>query len=63
LGKETWILLPFNSDWRWLVERSDSPWYPTAKLYRQRQMGDWRNVLDQVRADLSERFKSVISDL
>jgi tetratricopeptide (TPR) repeat protein len=62
LGKETWILLPFNSDWRWLVDRHDSPWYPTAKLYRQRQMGDWRDVLDQVRVDLIERYKSVIEN-
>jgi len=52
LGKPTWVLLPPNSDWRWLRERSDSPWYPGMKLYRQQQAGNWTPVLDAVRADL-----------
>jgi tetratricopeptide (TPR) repeat protein len=41
LGKEVWILLPYVPDWRWLLDRNDSPWYPTAKLYRQEVIGDW----------------------
>jgi Tfp pilus assembly protein PilF len=53
LGRPTWILLPFNSDWRWLQERDDSPWYPTARLYRQRRAGDWPEVLARVAADLA----------
>jgi len=53
LGKRTWILLAYAADWRWLLDRSDSPWYPTAKLYRQRTRGEWSSVFEQVAADLS----------
>lgn len=52
LGQPTWILLAFAADWRWLLDRSDSPWYSTAKLYRQSRPRDWIDVLDQVVADL-----------
>lgn len=52
LGRPTWVLLAFAADWRWLLDRSDSPWYPTAKLYRQSRAGDWSAVLEQVAADL-----------
>ena len=48
LGKPVWILLAFSPDWRWLLEREDSPWYPTARLFRQHQRGDWENVFDRV---------------
>ena len=48
LGKPVWILLAFSPDWRWLLEREDSPWYPTAKLFRQRQRGDWEGVFQRV---------------
>ena len=41
LGRPVWILLPFNPDWRWLLERNDSPWYPTAVLFRQKRDGEW----------------------
>ena len=44
LGKPVWIMLPKASDWRWLLERSDSPWYPTARLFRQQTPGDWDPV-------------------
>jgi hypothetical protein len=53
LGQKTWILLPFNADCRWLLNRSDSPWYPSATLYRQASSGDWRGVLTRVAADLN----------
>jgi tetratricopeptide (TPR) repeat protein/ADP-heptose:LPS heptosyltransferase len=54
LGKSTWILLPRYPDWRWLLNRSDSPWYSTVTLYRQARAGDWRDVLQRVHADLLE---------
>lgn len=52
LGKQVWMLVPPNSDWRWLRERSDSPWYPTLKLYRGSKGGQWSEVLARVGADL-----------
>ena len=56
LGKETWILLSHVPDWRWLLDREDSPWYPSVKLYRQPVIGDWDSVLDKVKIDL-ERYR------
>jgi ADP-heptose:LPS heptosyltransferase len=53
LGRPVWILLPFNSDWRWLRDRDDSPWYASARLYRQRRLGEWPEVLARVARDLS----------
>jgi tetratricopeptide (TPR) repeat protein len=52
LAKPVWILLPFSPDWRWLLNRRDSPWYPTAELFRQPRAGDWDAVLHEVRARL-----------
>ena len=52
LGKPVSILLPFAPDWRWLLEREDSPWYPTARLVRQPRMGDWDSVIDMLMHDL-----------
>lgn len=52
LGRPVWILLPSPPDWRWLLERTDSPWYPSAKLYRQAICGDWQDVLSRVSVDL-----------
>jgi hypothetical protein len=53
LGVPTWTLLPFDSDWRWLLDRHDSPWYPTMRLFRQREEGNWNEVIDNVAAHLS----------
>ena len=53
LGRPTWILLPYNPDWRWLHDRSDSPWYPSATLYRQPLAGDWGGALQRVQQDLA----------
>jgi hypothetical protein len=53
LGRPTWVLLPFVPDWRWLMGRSDSPWYPTARLFRQPRVGDWNSVVQQVRRELA----------
>lgn len=52
LGKPVWILLPFAPDFRWMMERGDSPWYPTARLFRQPQLGDWTSVIAKVAAAL-----------
>jgi tetratricopeptide (TPR) repeat protein len=54
LGKPVWILLPFVPDWRWLLDRSDSPWYPSARLFRQLKRGDWASVLKAVKRALVE---------
>jgi tetratricopeptide (TPR) repeat protein len=48
LGKPVWVLLPFSADWRWLRHRDDSPWYPTARLFRQPALGDWAGAVTQV---------------
>ena len=45
MGKPVWIMLPFVPDWRWLLEREDSPWYPTARLFRQKALGHWGPVM------------------
>ncbi|NET14381.1 MAG: tetratricopeptide repeat protein, partial [Okeania sp. SIO1H6] len=54
LGKPVWILLPFDSDWRWMLDRNNSPWYPTARLFRQTKIGDWDNVFEQVGESLKK---------
>jgi tetratricopeptide (TPR) repeat protein len=51
LGVPVWTLLSYAADWRWLLDRSDSPWYPTMHLYRQKRLGDWVEVMQQVAAD------------
>ena len=56
LGRDTWILLPFNADWRWLLDRTDSPWYPTATLHRQERLGDWTGVFGRIGEKLREKF-------
>lgn len=53
LGKPVWILLPFVPDWRWLLGRSDSPWYSSAKLFRQPSRGDWASVVRAVKRELA----------
>jgi tetratricopeptide (TPR) repeat protein len=52
LGRPVWILNRFDTCWRWLLARTDTPWYPTAKLYRQRSPGDWAGVIERVADDL-----------
>jgi tetratricopeptide (TPR) repeat protein len=56
LGKPVWVLLPRVPDWRWLLERDDSPWYPTARLFRQDKPGDWPDVIDRVAHALAQRI-------
>jgi ADP-heptose:LPS heptosyltransferase len=52
LGKPVWILLTHAPDWRWLLDRDDSPWYPSARLFRQRESREWGSVTMQVREAL-----------
>jgi tetratricopeptide (TPR) repeat protein len=56
LGKPVWVLLPFVPDWRWLLDREDSPWYPTARLFRQDDSRTWDAVIARVGAALRDRF-------
>lgn len=55
LGRPVWLLLAQLADWRWLLERADSPWYPTMRLFRQAEMGDWAGVL----ADVATRLRDL----
>jgi tetratricopeptide (TPR) repeat protein len=56
LGVQTWTMLPFAPDWRWLLAREDSPWYPTMRLFRQREPGQWKPVLEQLQTALASNF-------
>ena len=53
LVKRVWVLNRYDSCWRWLRGREDSPWYPTAKIYHQKQPGNWDEVIERVKIDLS----------
>jgi ADP-heptose:LPS heptosyltransferase len=54
LGVPTLLLLPFSPDWRWMLGRDDSPWYPSMRLYRQSAPGDWDGVIRRMVADLAD---------
>jgi ADP-heptose:LPS heptosyltransferase len=57
LGRPVWIMIPKAADWRWMVDRSDSPWYPSVRLFRQQTPGAWDGVLAEVRAALAEELR------
>jgi tetratricopeptide (TPR) repeat protein len=52
LGVPVWVLLPFAPDWRWLLDREDCLWYPTMRLFRQTELGNWQSVVERVRSSL-----------
>lgn len=58
LGRPVWVLLPFTPDFRWLLDRDDSPWYPTARLFRQNASREWPDVIERVRVELGEAVAS-----
>jgi ADP-heptose:LPS heptosyltransferase len=58
MGKPVWLLNRFDSCWRWLDSRQDSPWYPTLRLYHQSHAGDWASVIDEVASNLAGLVKS-----
>ena len=57
MGRPVWVLVPFAPDWRWTRNGESSPWYPTARLFRQTSLGDWDGVIARVAAELA-RFTS-----
>ena len=58
LGAGVWVALPFAPDWRWLLDRSDSPWYRTMRLFRQKTPEDWRRVFEEIKAALCAQLQS-----
>ena len=56
LGRPTWIALKYVPEWRWMLDRSDSPWYPSARLFRQKIDGDWSAVIGDMVEELSKRL-------
>jgi hypothetical protein len=57
LGKPVWVVLPYVPDWRWMMHREDSPWYPKTRLFRQARRGDWVELFERV----AQRLESVIA--
>ena len=58
MGRPFWLLIPYLPDWRWLLQRNDSPWYPSARLFRQRKHGDWTEVLERLNLELANLLTS-----
>ena len=57
MGLDVWTLLPYTCDWRWMLHRCDSPWYPTMRLFRQNTPGDWNGVVERVRNELLGKLR------
>ena len=58
LGVPVWLALPFAPDWRWLLDRTDSPWYPTMRLFRQQERDNWHGVFEQIEKALRQQLES-----
>jgi hypothetical protein len=56
MGRPFWLLIPYLPDWRWLLQRNDSPWYPSARLFRQHKHGDWSEVLERLNLELANQL-------
>lgn len=54
MGKPTWVVLPFVPDWRWIKDRNDSPWYPSMKLFKQNEIGNWSEVFSRIKDELKQ---------
>jgi hypothetical protein len=61
LAVPVWVLVPFAPDWRWLLDRQDSPWYPTMRLFRQRRAGDWDRVIQEIASELAQVSAGVLT--
>ena len=59
LGRDVWVMLPFSPDWRWLLGRSDTPWYRSMRLFRQKHAGDWGGVIE----DVTRALKGLLGDV
>jgi ADP-heptose:LPS heptosyltransferase len=57
MGKETWVLVPYSADWRWMATGESTLWYPSVKVYRQGEDRTWGPVIEKVKQDLLERLK------
>ncbi len=62
LGRPTWILLPYTPDYRWLLDREDSPWYPTVRLFRQNEQRDYETVVDRINTALADQVIAFAGD-
>jgi hypothetical protein len=60
IGAPAWVALPLAPDWRWLLGRDDSPWYPTLRLFRQERRGDWHNVFNRMARQLESTVHTIV---
>ena len=58
LGKPCWVVIPYTPDWRWLMQREDSPWYPSLRLFRQERFGDWPGVFERLSQALEDMTRA-----
>jgi len=58
MGKPVWVLIPFRPDYRWRLDRQDTPWYPTMRLFRQKRPGDWSEPIERIAEALDEAVRS-----
>ena len=61
MGKPVWIMIPKAADWRWQLEREDTPWYPSARLFRQAKPGEWDPVLSRVSEALTAELRQTVA--
>jgi hypothetical protein len=56
IGRPAWVLIAYTPDWRWQLDRSDTPWYPSLRLFRQKKPGDWAGVIEDVAVELTSDY-------